>query len=832
MDVWIRNHLQGVKPIRSDEEFGRSPLPGEKHRMQRRFNGTYSTELATNPDEVYEIACQNERFSVPAMGDCVVSDLPSFDSTTEYDVPPDAQKKLWKAEIARLHTAVASQDSVPTFQGMQRTPQISEGSYEALAFVADRFWVGMNVCQHDYEAMLQEHFPEMFDKAELMGYRGTLLRVMDDPAEEGGKPPADTIDTEEYFMFVDYVTAVMAWIMCRSAYGRSFHGHILAALAKRATKLKILSADMVEYVERSLDAVHLPPTASELTGQGDARPPEVPGADRQGSDAWGGLKMLGRGPDNADTKAPLTRTEGVRKMYFMRNTRFYPGIWTVSRYLLLSLRGPRRMITSSRMLFELCSTVYETGLSEFPTLVFQDRDGEYLALSDRNTLAYSRPVFELVRSSVSQIKRRYEVSSEDESIYNTAAADPDVITTIAWNMPTGREERSATAAASSQQGEMHEERFDLRSMGDVVNVLVPLQLTSPTISKCLFYFIRMIVFTEDQNPEDPIVPPPPVKFKAYYSLCTRKYQSYAVLRKQAGVSSLSKALIARDKLLTGDEIGNISADTYVSYMEGGPGRLNALQRRVDRERVAQRLKEIEHASAQMNEWVFEEAGVLVRCTWYLWTVLVGCTILVGGGVAIGVSVERRIPGVDPFNITTYAWVLAAFILLVAKSVRVEDWPWRDFLRGRVLCCSVSELHSMTGINKQLILAKLLHNEATSILTTRGPFNIPFERKSSDGFSIDEPITMWTMLLSGLIMVQVQADQGTALVCLDARKGATGSLVKRQNMPTESKKYIYCDQMPRQDEKNPNEGIRFRLNSGPIGWHRIDGLYNNHNCEFV
>lgn len=78
-----------------------------------------------------------------------------------------------------------------------------------------------------------------------------------------------------------------------------------------------------------------------------------------------------------------------------------------------------------------------------------------------------------------------------------------------------------------------------------------------------------------------------------------------------------------------------------------------------------------------------------------------------GGGSIGVAVGERITGVDPFNITTYCWVLATFMLLVAKSVRVRDWPWNDSLYGRVLRKSVSELSSVTRVDERLILAKLL-----------------------------------------------------------------------------------------------------------------------------
>lgn len=65
---------------------------------------------------------------------------------------------------------------------------------------------------------------------------------------------------------------------------------------------------------------------------------------------------------------------------------------------------------------------------------------------------------------------------------------------------------------------------------------------------------------------------------------------------------------------------------------------------------------------------------MVQCRLYVSAVVALSASLVIGGISIGITVGDRIPGVDPFNITTYCWVLAAFVLLVFKSIRVRDWP--------------------------------------------------------------------------------------------------------------------------------------------------------------
>ena len=99
---------------------------------------------------------------------------------------------------------------------------------------------------------------------------------------------------------------------------------------------------------------------------------------------------------------------------------------------------------------------------------------------------------------------------------------------------------------------------------------------------------------------------------------------------------------------------------------------------------------------------------------YVITVLLLCSILAIGGILAGLLVGERITGVDPFGILTFTWLLAGFVILVAKSIRVtcNAWPWRDFLSGEGPFLSVSELHSVTGTKEQDILGYLLSRESS------------------------------------------------------------------------------------------------------------------------
>ncbi|KAK5653609.1 hypothetical protein OQA88_8638 [Cercophora sp. LCS_1] len=68
-----------------------------------------------------------------------------------------------------------------------------------------------------------------------------------------------------------------------------------------------------------------------------------------------------------------------------------------------------------------------------------------------------------------------------------------------------------------------------------------------------------------------------------------------------------------------------------------------------------------------------------------------------------------------------------------------------------------------------ILAYLLHNENSSILQTRGPFNTAFIKNADDGFSIDVKPELRTLLFSGIAPLKVSTYRGLGVVCLNLRK---------------------------------------------------------------
>jgi hypothetical protein len=196
---------------------------------------------------------------------------------------------------------------------------------------------------------------------------------------------------------------------------------------------------------------------------------------------------------------------------------------------------------------------------------------------------------------------------------------------------------------------------------------------------------------------------------------------------------------------------------------------------VTESRAAKMLERYKRDKRKMDDWMISEESITIKCKLYVNAIIGVAILIVCGGMSVPFAAGTRIRGVDPFQITTFSWLIAGFIAVLAKSRYVSEWPWHDFLRGQVVCRSIKEVVDVTGINAQMVLVNLLHEERFNILQTKGPYNGMFGRKAegSSGFAIDEPVDLTTMLASGFVILKVLNEFGEHLICLDIRKGSPG-----------------------------------------------------------
>ncbi|KAF3917522.1 hypothetical protein AA313_de0200196 [Arthrobotrys entomopaga] len=599
-------------------------------------------------------------------------------------------------------------------------------------------------------------------------------------------------------------------------------------------------------------------------------------------------------PTKTTYSGPETRRKMIKELYWLCELRIRRTIHGIFRNILLTLRGNRTALLSPSTCYEACAIVYDTGLDGTPNMVYQDTDGELLGSSRPEALNVAYAVFNELNMAIKDIQSRHDQEQGRE----VQATEREFNAEATQNAPGNSPTTSATTASQSESNSsssvlrsgspnpttassppksdgstgstsrelvgttfswsfidstsnpkqkkdcamnLEEEILSLKSLNDIIQVMIPLFVSNTIILDAITDLIGICAETPEIDsyreslPTDLYDQP---KYVCTFYLTTNEYRLLGERqeRKQISVSQLSKAQMGGDKLLAWDApVKAIGLNDGLPIHKVDTSKVEPdIHERGRMDCIKLTKSKLEEARGKMDDWIFEQDGVRVECAQYFWVVLAITTILVFGGLIIGLTVQTRIKGVDPFNITMFCWGLAAFLVLVAKSIRVEVWPWRDFLRRRVLCRSVSELHSVTRVDEQVILTKLLQSEQMNILKTKGPYNCIFSRKAegTDGFSIDRPLNLRTMLLGGLIPVRVSAAyRKEYLVFLDLRRGDF-SYIERSNTSTNKKTYIVSERLKDTDRDHPN-CQRIPLKSKTkLGWGKILGIYNRKDAVFT
>ncbi|TLD23074.1 hypothetical protein PspLS_07609 [Pyricularia sp. CBS 133598] len=442
-------------------------------------------------------------------------------------------------------------------------------------------------------------------------------------------------------------------------------------------------------------------------------------------------------------------------------------------------------------------------VNQSKTLLYQDRELEYSATSNLDNLKVADPAFRMLNQTVRHMKRLHQGGDPSNLVRGR-----DVRTFIEW---TYSGTATGHAGDSSVCYDKKLESLELEYMDEIITVMVPLVTTDPKMVSELNSFRSIVVLSKENR--DPVREHEDSDFAAFFRMYTDTfddeigYQNTLRLKK-----AFDNGYFERCRLID-PEARNDSSSEHIFDL---------------------RAKIMEH------EWVMDETSVVVRCPRYVLSVMAVAVMLGAGGLVIGFTVGDRIEAVDPFQIASYAWLFAAFVILVCKSVLVREWSWADFLRCRVRCRSVSELEAVTGFPGQMIIAKLLHDESSGgILSTRGPYNSVFLRRNNEGFSIDQPISTSTMLMSGLTPLKVVTPKGYALVCMDSRHKTRLRVIEHQADPREQ--YLVCEDVSRKQRRaREGDGAAEKLKSTKlqlfltrdVKWKRVLGIYDAENVVFV
>ena len=701
-------------------------------------------------DSVLKVACNYEGYADLSFDPRIKvrTGIANTLDTTAYDVASDLQKELYAVEIDRLLSALA-RDIPRTFRGSTHLQADTQAAYETMTSLSNQMWTAFLIITHDTELTVRSHFPLLHHEELLQHTRQNLSYLTKQDGDESEEEEEDNENSkggedkmpglsalnyegnrEDYFELVDYTTEIVSRVLLKCAYGGEWNEGILACMAKLSVKMKVLSANLEEFAATSLTKTPailkqtVPNKLSQsVEGQYTGRGGPIGNLDAMLQSVSADESRIALAGANEESKR-----HALVQLYWVDTMRVQETVRSIFRTLLLSLRGVRRTKATSKTSYELCAMVYHTGFEDFPTMVYQDMDGDYNGSSRQVNINTSQSAFEVLNTAIRNVlaaRKRPELPGEhhrppssssgvirldskgnrnDNKELPPASIDGQKLntrvgTTVSWNyIDMGASTRNSPNEPETPSvmpiADAKPKTDRLESMNEILTVLVPLIVLNPHIIENMTDLVGLMVRTSQpaaENDAEHVRPYTGTQFKAFFCLTTDEYATSRTRAGHSASSQLSKSLMTRDKLIAGKAGEDIPEGTILLQNAVPKGAIQKgtlpfvvdgsfSNQQVDKQEQLERWEqEIRDAKRKMSEWVFEEGGVRVSCGLYVWGVLTVAATLVGGGIASGLTIQTRIQGVDPFNIATFTWVVAGFIILIAKSTRVESWSWRDFL---------------------------------------------------------------------------------------------------------------------------------------------------------
>ncbi|KAI1380537.1 hypothetical protein F4677DRAFT_262107 [Hypoxylon crocopeplum] len=672
----------------------------------------------------------------------IIHDLPKFGDFTDYGgLTEDVELSLCEQEARRLVKIANSADPVK-MQGRDDIfgPPTQEG-YLRLHQLGRKFIQALRVCQHDAAVIQAENSNTRPDYERCTEVKAKLLRDFDTTTgqERYSTETEDENKRRYYHALVSYTTAILVRVILRTARGEYWVNSIVAIVARLAAKIKVLGNDLPQAVGQTLQRSN--DTRIRITQQ------------EKRYDQYTLKKPEQYLDEKRRLQAALGGREGQAGKYFIQMGVLYNAVigMLIESTAAFAVSNPLASGTDD---FESSVAIYESFITNEQILLCQQRDGSIGAASEAGITRASTVGFEVCRKTWETLDR--EPRGDGKQV---------AWTSIQWKWTKVNEE-TGELLPDNRQG-----MVKLSSMKSVITATVPYSMISGTFAASLNTLVELIRFASaEDGPPLFLVKQPKIICTAI--LRTSKYESRRPGQvREDGACPISESFLLQKRAFanTLGRTGELQNPTLIEKIMRKNKKGEITLR--DREQSKKALKD---GMKMLNNWVIDDNAIVVPYKRYAWGAMALAVFLVCVGLSVGFSVGDRIPGVDPSNISAYCWVLTVFLLLMAKALRVESWPWSSFLRGQVPCRSVSEVVAVTGVHPQVLLAILLRLDNHMHLRTRGPFNTLFRRQSTDpqgGLSIDVPITTATAIEGGFTPIKVLADWGTGLVFINTHSWA-------------------------------------------------------------
>ncbi|PNP75163.1 hypothetical protein FNYG_11499 [Fusarium nygamai] len=653
-----------------------------------------------------------------------IKDLPKFGGFDSYGVDEYAELELCKNEVKRL-VSVATSSDVVTLKGLDDLfGHSATDGYLKLHFLGLRLLQALLICAHDVALILVKHTVSRDDCLECAEIQAQLLRYFNPVSGKHRYWGDANIDNDRQKaacceMF-DYLTAIFVKMILRNFRGDYWVNNLIAIVAKITAKVKFLLLNLPNSHTQTIK--NSKKTMGGTGGYWDGVLQFEPDNSR--------YDLLGEGI-RVESARPLT---GEAVKYFFDMKHLYQFTNDILTKTLSNLAIVNPLATQADD-FESSIALYDSLITNEQVLLSQERDGSIGAANEKSIARTITAGFRVCMETWNVI---------DAEHTNPENAQPNHYwMSIAWKCSFQSQKQK------SQQGEVK-----LSSMVSIIMASTPYSMISGPSATALAELVDFMFHHTGRASTSPsrLIDNPRMVCKAVLQTGTiaghpnqdaRKSDSCPV----SGINSLQRRTSISDVSSSENEADNSNAKSknLLANPERSKEFMDDLRKRFD-------------------DWAISDSTIVVPYKRYAWSWIAFSIFLVFAGLVIGLSIGDRIKGVDPFNISMFCWALAGVVLLVAKAIRVENWPWSDFLTGLVPCRSVSEVSAVTGIDSQLILAYLLGMDCRTYLQVSGPYNGLFSRPVEEGgFSIDVPVRCATAMEGGFIPIKILGEFGPGII---------------------------------------------------------------------
>jgi hypothetical protein len=781
--------------------------------------------------------------------DYAFKELPRYDRLSTQAALRDQQElSKVETEINRLVNHIQQHDLQESLLdlGSQLGPNVTKAVLEDIGIIVDRIITNLSLCTYDMSIMIVKELAphrrsgktvnsiveSALGKARsssrvlLREYIGSETIVSRSPRN----PRVVGDQSQLYLTLLEYFTSLLGRFLVNSAEGDIWVHKCLAVLARMTAKLKLLGYDATSHAQQSIS---------------DARGIEMHLESVQEEEklAGGKVEALNSGQG---TFADLVDDITPQTVYHSEQFRIRVHLTNILNRLLDGFSQRKRVSHWNPYSLELNTIIRSATKSsedegKSSWLISDDRQ-KGTDISDQTTiLRISYPGCQLLLYNLHAISQRDlgqprpSLSTAPQEAVNSVGATIDWSFSCRTNAGSGFRDDMEDVMSSTKRPSL---RRDVNSPEDYVSILAPLLLSSSPIAK---ETLRLITFVQSsRGTEKGIKLYDQQSFEAMFTFRCTKGQQVEDDFHQNDVIPLSsfKDIGWQSGLSDGENSGGaanegagprslhrwgLRPNSSSSDVEMGNPKSSAPPKRSLGIQEAEKL--YSQYQEKMKSWKMSDKAVVVYCNrWVLSAVGIFLAVIIIG-LAILFKFGKKMTGVDRSNILIFLWTVAVVGITLSKSWYTKDWSWHDFVHRQLPCKSVRELKRVTGVPEQVIMMYLLRHDHKKFYTT-GEYNSLIRRtalESADGFAIDHPLNLSTLLACGFLVFMVASEDGVHLVCIGGKK-------RNESIHCGSRTKVLVCRAPRLAGQD-NKEVELYFKEEDFSWEISYGLYTNSDILF-